>query len=65
MRAPLSLGFSESYAIENWTIVSPKNMKNFNVKIKILKHRLVLIWHQFLRNALVKVLFPESGIRMK
>ena len=37
----------------------PKNMKYFIVKIKILKRRLVLIWHQFLRNAQIEVHFSE------
>ena len=37
----------------------PKNMKYFIVKIKILKRRFVLIRHQFLRNAQIKVNFSE------
>ena len=37
----------------------PKNMKYFIVKIKILKRRLVLIWHQFLRNAQIEVHFSK------
>ena len=37
----------------------PKSMKNFIVKIKILQRRLVLIRHQFLRNAQIEVHFSE------
>ena len=37
----------------------PKNMTNFNVKIKILKRRLVLIRHQFLQNTQIEVHFSE------
>ena len=50
--------FSESYATENRTMC-PKNTKKFIVKIKILKRRLVLIRHQFLRNAQIEVNFFE------
>ena len=51
--------FPESSAPKNWTMCPPKNMKNFIVKIKILKRRLVLIQHQFLRNAQIEVHFSE------
>ena len=57
-RAALSK-FSESHATENRTMYPPKNMKNFIVKIKILKRRLVLIRHQFLRNAQIEEHFSE------
>ena len=57
-RAALSK-FSESSAPKNWIMCPPKNMKNFIVKIKILKCHLVLIRHQFLRNAQIEVHFSK------
>ena len=51
--------FSKSHATENRTMYPPKNMKYFIVQIKILRRRLVLIRHQFLRNAQIEVHFSE------
>ena len=40
--------FQKAMRLKTGPSCPPKNMKNFNVKIKILKRRLVLIQHQFL-----------------
>ena len=58
IRAALSK-FWESHATENWTMYPPKNIKNFIIKIKILKRRLVLIRHQFLQNTQIEVHLSE------
>ena len=59
MPAPRFQNFQKAMRLKIGPSCPPKNMKNFIVKIKILKRRLVLIQHQFLRNAQIEEHFSE------
>ena len=59
MPAPWFQNFQKATRLNIGLSCPPKNMKFFFVKIRILKHRLVLIRHQFLRNAQIEVHFSE------